>query len=135
MHCSLFLLLGAVENPGHFVYNKHKKVLEGGEKADWLGTLGQKEDTTVSSLGFFSYSLIPLPENWRNSKPKMLVGTHHHQKDPASFLQPEALEGAAELTCGCGHRGCSRPAIPPRTSSRMPTSRLSSQSLSERWLL
>lgn len=37
MDFSLFLSLSTIKSPGHYIENKHKKTLKGGEKADLPG--------------------------------------------------------------------------------------------------
>lgn len=38
MYCSLSRLLSTAENPGQYLEDECEKILEGGEKADWLGS-------------------------------------------------------------------------------------------------
>lgn len=71
----LLLSLSTTKNLGYYIQSKHKKVLEGGERMDWLGTSEPEEEHSSDILGF-SYCLIyPRLGSREADNPEMPTGT------------------------------------------------------------
>lgn len=59
MYLFLFLPVSTAKINEHYVSNKHKKTLEGGEKeADYVDTQKLRDNVVLSFLGFLSASYI-----------------------------------------------------------------------------